>query len=152
MQIPYAAKPQSPNLKTPITWSMLHLMAFGLAMTMLSDLNGERASRGLQPLAIDARLTSAATGHAADMAQHGYFAHESQSGQSPFDRIRAAGCSFDYAGENIAMAPDVQSADSALFQSPPHRENILSADYHRVGIGVARDTDGDLYFVEDFSN
>lgn len=131
---------------------MVHIMALGLAMALFSDLNQERRAHGLQPLTIDSRLEDAAAGHAVDMARRGYFTHESPDGETPFDRLRAAGCSFDYAGENIALAPDVRTADNALFESAPHRENILSAEYRRVGIGIARDQNGDLYFVEDFSN
>lgn len=131
---------------------MVHIMALGLAMALFSDLNQERRAHGLHPLTIDSRLEDAAAGHAVDMARRGYFTHESPDGETPFDRLRAAGCSFDYAGENIALAPDVRTADNALFESAPHRENILSAEYRRVGIGIARDQNGDLYFVEDFSN
>ena len=131
---------------------MVHIIAMAAAVSLLQDINTERVTHGLRPLVMDARLASAASGHADDMARRGYFAHESPGGVSPFDRMRAAGCSFDYAAENIALAPDVQTADTALYQSVPHRENTLSPSYNRVGIGVARDANGNEYFVEDFSN
>lgn len=86
------------------------------------------------------------------MAQDAYFSHKSMNGQTPLDRMRDAGCTCDYAGENIAEAEDEQQADTALFASFEHRENTLSGDYRRIGIGVAKNTDGDMIFVEDFSS
>lgn len=131
---------------------MVQIIAAAAAFSLLHDINTERMTHGLRPLVLDARLASAAAQHALDMARRRYFAHESPAGDSPFDRMRAAGCSFSSAAENIALAEDVQQADSLLFQSVPHRENTLSPSYSRVGIGVARDADGNEYFVEDFSN
>ena len=123
-----------------------------MAMALFSDVNREREAHGLQPLVLDARLSNVAGSHASDMIAHDYFAHETPNGTSPFDRMRAAGCSFEYAGENIALASDERDADAALFASAPHRQNTLSASYRRVGIGVASDADGNVYFVEDFSD
>ena len=141
-----------PNLKEPITVCMVHIMALAAAMSLFHDVNAERAAYGLRPLVLDVRLAAAAAEHAADMARRRYFAHESEDGASPFDRMRAQGCAFSYAGENIALAPDAQQADSVLFNSAPHRSNTLSPSYTRVGIAAARDANGTLYFVEDFSN
>lgn len=131
---------------------MVHIIALAAALSLYRDVNNERASAGMRPLIVDARLARAAAKHAWDMARRAYFAHVSPDGETPFDRMRRAGCNFAYAGENIAFAPDVQEADSALFQSAPHRENTLSNNYDRIGIGVAADPAGNLYFVEDFSN
>lgn len=131
---------------------MVHALVLGAAISLLGDVNRERAARGLQPLVLDARLSNVAAAHAEDMALRRYFSHVSQSGSSPFDRLRAAGLPFRYAGENIAMAPDERVADAALFASTPHRENTLSSSYRRIGIGVAKDEQGNLLFVEDFSD
>ena len=131
---------------------MVQVMAIAMAMALFKDVNREREADGLQPLLLDARLSSVAVSHAGDMVSHNYFAHETADGISPFDRMRAAGCSFEFAGENIALASDERDADAALFSSAPHRQNTLSASYRRVGIGVATDADGDVYFVEDFSD
>ena len=131
---------------------MLHAFVLGAAMSLLGDVNRERAERGLQPLVLDARLSRVASGHAEDMALQRYFSHESPGGVSPFDRLRAAGLPFRFAGENIALAPDERVADKALFESAPHRANTLSASYRRIGIGVAKDEQGNLLFVEDFSD
>ena len=122
------------------------------AIALLGDVNRERASHGLQPLRIDVRLSRVASAHAADMAQFNYFSHASRNGATPFDRMTAAGLPYRYAGENIAIAPDERTADTALFASAPHRANTLSASYTRIGIGIVPDEQGNLLVVEDFAD
>lgn len=93
---------------------------------MLFDLNASRRKAGLQPLILESHLNGAAMQHAVDMAQHNYFAHRSQDGRSPFQRMEADGCRFSYAGENIAMNASEPEAYDALYHSPEHRDNILN--------------------------
>ncbi len=134
------------------TASYTQIAYAGTQQQMLADLNATRRSAGLRPLVLERRLTMAAIGHAADMAQHGYFDHQSRDGKSPFDRMHADGCRFGYAGENIAMSDSEREAYSALMGSQEHRDNILNRHYTRVGIGIAAAPDGSLMFVQDFSD
>ena len=63
-----------------------------------------------------------------------------------------AGIHFQAAGENLALAPNINLAHQGLMNSPGHRANILSPDFKKVGIGVI---DGGIYgemFVQEFSN
>lgn len=122
------------------------------ATALYYSLNRERRERGLAPLVLDMRLDQAAINHVVEMSRRNYFAHVSANGESPFDRMRDAGCTYRYAGENLALATDERTADAALFASAPHRENTLSPNYRRVGIAVMFNDDGDLLFVEDFSD
>ena len=119
---------------------------------MLADLNATRAHAGLPLLKLDTRLTQVARAHGIDMAQHNYFAHESQNGQSPFDRMRADRISFGWAGENLAMSPDEQTAYQALLQSPEHLANIMQRHFTKVGIAAVQGSDGEMLFVQDFTN
>lgn len=119
---------------------------------MLADLNATRAHAGLPALKLDSRLTNVARQHGIDMAQHNYFAHVSQSGQSPFDRMKEYRIPFSWAGENIAMSPDEQTAYQALLQSPEHLANIMQRHYSKVGIGAVQEPDGEMLFVQDFTN
>lgn len=119
---------------------------------MLTDLNATRRRAGLRPLALENHLNSAAVSHAADMASHNYFDHTGRDGRSPFDRMRADGARFGYAGENIAQSASEREAYSALLASPEHLENIMNPHYSHVGIGVATAPDGSLLFVQDFSD
>jgi uncharacterized protein YkwD len=129
----------------------IHAAEAQAATALYYSLNTERRSQGLAPLSLDPLLDDAAIDHVVDMAQSDYFAHVSPTGVSPWDRMRRYGCSYSYAGENLALAGNESQADGLLYQSPPHRENILNANYTRVGIAVMFAQNGQLIFVEDFA-
>lgn len=119
---------------------------------MFLMVNKERTSWGISPLVFDERLRDVARKHAEDMFLRGYFSHNSPEGVTPFDRMAQAGISFTYAGENLALAPNVDLAIQGLMQSEGHRANMLSPNFGRIGIGVA---DGGIYgemFVQEFTN
>jgi uncharacterized protein YkwD len=108
-------------------------------------LNAERTSRGLTALRTNGRLRSAALAHSVDMVSHHYFAHDDLNGGGPEDRIAHAGYLPRYGpwviGENIAWGTDYLATPReivrAWMNSPPHRHNILYADFREIGIGVA---------------
>lgn len=119
---------------------------------MIELVNKERLSRGLQVLILDEGLRAIARGHSADMFRRGYFSHYSPEGKSVADRALDAGIDFLVVGENLAYAPSLESAHKGLMNSEGHRANILSTDYHKIGIGVM---DGGVYeemFTQVFSN
>ena len=119
---------------------------------MLNLVNLERGKKGLPTLAFDEDLSGVARLHAKDMLERGYFSHYTPEGASPFDRMEAFGITYQYAGENLAFAPDVQIAMAGLMKSPGHRENILSPNFRKGGIGVI---DAGIYgkmFVQEFSD
>lgn len=122
------------------------------ASVLFERVNQERKDEGLSRVVLDPLLSQAAIEHVADMARHNYFEHTSPAGVTPFERMRHFGCSFSYAGENIALADSAIQADRALFKSAPHRENTLNGRFTRVGIAVMSDAEGRLLFVEDFSD
>ncbi len=119
---------------------------------MLDMVNQERTSRGLNKLVMDQKLQDLARAHCKDMFEKGYFSHTDKSGKSPFDRMHDAGINFLVAGENLALAPNVDIAHNGLMNSPGHRANILTADFGKVGIGVI---DGGVYgkmFAQEFTD
>ena len=65
-----------------------------------------------------------------------YFSHQSPVSGSPFDRLKAAGVTYQRAGENLAYAQSVTVAHRGLMQSPGHRANILMPEYTRIAIGI----------------
>jgi uncharacterized protein YkwD/uncharacterized membrane protein required for colicin V production len=109
---------------------------------MLGKLNQERTSRGLSSVSFSEELAQVGRAHCTDMFKRGYFSHHTPEGLSPFDRMVAADINFRYAGENLALAPNVELAMQGLMNSPGHRENILSKDFGKVGIGAI---DGGVY-------
>lgn len=119
---------------------------------MLQQVNQQRQANGLQPLVEDDALRAIARAHGEDMLARGYFSHYTPEGLSPFDRMDRAGIQYTAAGENLAFSPNLTLAMQGLMRSPGHRANILSKDFHKVGIGVI---DAGIYgemFVQDFTN
>jgi uncharacterized protein YkwD len=119
-----------------------------------ADYLGETRGRA-RPLQWDDRLAAVARAHSEDMARNGYFSHQSADGQSPADRLSAAGILWGRVGENIANCQTVSQAESTFMDEPKfernHRWNILNPDYSRVGVGIAKGSDGRLYITEDFA-
>lgn len=109
---------------------------------MLVVVNKERALVGLSPVVFSESLAQVGRDHCRDMFKRGYFSHYTPEGLSPFDRMLKASISFNYAGENLALAPNVQLAMKGLMQSQGHRDNILSQNFNKLGIGVI---DGGVY-------
>ncbi|HVA96795.1 MAG TPA: CvpA family protein [Candidatus Acidoferrales bacterium] len=119
---------------------------------MFRIVNSERVNEGLNPLIFDNSLRDLARAHANDMFKRGYFSHYTPDGLSPFDRMEKAGIHYQYAGENLALAPTTPLAMQGLMNSAGHRANILSPNFHKVGIGVI---DGGIYgemFDQEFTN
>jgi len=119
---------------------------------MLVLVNIERGKEGLKPVAGNGPLTSVARAHCMDMFERGYFSHFTPEGLSPFDRMAQDNISFTFAGENLALAPNVTLAMQGLMNSPGHRANILSSDFGRLGVGVIN---GGIYgemFCQEFTD
>lgn len=119
---------------------------------MLSLVNIEREKHGLDPVVGDISLTSVARTHCTDMFERGYFSHYTPEGLSPFDRMAQANIFFTFAGENLALAPNVTLAMQGLMNSPGHRANILSEDFGKLGVGVIN---GGIYgemFCQEFTD
>lgn len=109
---------------------------------MLDLINLERQTKGLPRLEMSYDSQKLARYYCEDMLKRGYFSHYSPEGFSPFDRMAQFDIYYTYAGENLAFAPNVQLAMRGLMQSKGHRENILSSEFKKVGIGVV---DGGIY-------
>ncbi len=106
---------------------------------ILSDLtNKERNDEKLNPLTINPLLNKAAEMKANDMATHGYFAHTSPEGKTPWYWIEQVGYKYKYAGENLAINfSDSKDVTNAWMHSPTHKANITKENYTEVGTGVA---------------
>ncbi|MDQ6654651.1 MAG: CAP domain-containing protein [Verrucomicrobiota bacterium] len=111
----------------------------------------------LPPLSINPQLTTAARAHAQDMLANAFQDHTGSNGSSTLSRIAGtgytAGASYSY-GENVYSYSystfyghasfEVDWGGTALtggMQTPPgHRNNIHSALFKEVGIGIANGT------------
>ncbi|MDI3548687.1 MAG: hypothetical protein PWR10_2339 [Halanaerobiales bacterium] len=109
-----------------------------LEQQMLSMINKERTSRGLEPLQMDPRLVNLARKKSQDMIDNNYFGHNSPTYGSPFKMLNDAGIKYRTAGENLAGNSSVSGAHRALMNSSGHRRNILNPKFTKVGIGIKK--------------
>src|SRR4051794_31869270 len=65
-----------------------HVALSPLESGVLVDINTFRRAHRLAPLKLNVRLTAAARAHTDEMAQQGYFAHESAGGAAFWKRIQ----------------------------------------------------------------
>ncbi|MBX6769598.1 MAG: CAP domain-containing protein, partial [Actinomadura rubrobrunea] len=111
--------------------------------------NQERAKAGCSALKVDDRLVTAARKHSEDMAANNYFSHNSQNGDDPFERMKAAGYP-NPAAENIAMGySSPEAVMEGWMNSSGHRRNILDCSLRTIGVGVAKSPRGP-YWTQDF--
>jgi uncharacterized protein YkwD len=112
---------------------------------------GARSFGSAPPVRLSGTLAGVALGHAADMAEHGYFEHQDLAGRSPAERVRAVGYRETLVGENIAYGP--KSAEEVVrgwLDSPGHCENIMDPRFAEMGIAYAsgRASKHGLYWVQ----
>jgi uncharacterized protein YkwD len=105
-----------------------HIAAPDLASAVLAEVNRYRASRGLAPLAADARLQAITTAHALSMAQQGRLSHGGF--QQRFDRSGAQLCVENLAAGTLQPARVV----AAWRQSPEHHRNLLEPRVQVAGV------------------
>ncbi|MEY9855296.1 RNA polymerase sigma factor (sigma-70 family) [Catenulispora sp. GAS73] len=134
---------------------------------VLAVINQARAGQGLPPLTISAGLNKSAAAHTSVMSSGCGLSHQCPGEPALGDRETAAGVSWSAAGENIGDGGPVSDTNAAiasmavgltnsmLAEQPPddgHRRNILSTDYHHIGISVFRDSSGTVWMTQDFSD
>ena len=136
--------------------------------TIHNGTNAARAEHGLPALHRDHRLDAIAQAHADDMIARDYYDHDTPDGIDPTGRAEQVGynCRKDLGGgrytvgigENIAAwlgrhSAGFIAADAVpgWMNSPGHRDNILGANYDRLGVGVATSDSGrTTYAVQNF--
>ena len=134
---------------------------------VLQQINDARAQAGLPSYTITAGLTTSADRHNSAMADGCGLSHQCP-GEPPLgNRETDAGVNWSIAGENVGEGGQVSDSSNAiahmakelttamLNERPPndgHRKNILSSQFHHIGIAVFRDSHGTVWLTQDFSN
>ncbi len=113
--------------------------------------NHEREKAGLNKLEWSDRLAQAALAHSKLLAENRDLSHQFSGEPILQERVGVAGLRFNSVAENVAAAPDVNTAHAALMKSPGHRANILHQDYNAIGISIV-ERDHELYVTQDFAH
>jgi len=117
--------------------------------------NVQREDVGLQRLAGEEHLTSAALNHARDMAARNFFSHyapePAPAGVDPGERIANAGYQWAVFGENLAIGQRTAlQVVKEWMGSPSHRAQILNAEVTEVGVGIVTGTDDKVRWAQAF--
>lgn len=113
-----------------------------LESAFVAKINQLRASKGLQPLAVDPELTSIGRRWAATMAAKGDIWHNPDFPNWVTQDWRRL-------GENVGMGPDLDRLFQAFVDSPAHYRNLVDPAFNRVGVGVVV-ADGVIYTSHQF--
>jgi uncharacterized protein YkwD len=106
--------------------------------TVIDQVNTERAQVGLQPLAYNGKLETAAVLKGADMTAEHYWAHVGPDGKQPWDWMQQTGYPYVWAGENLAEGYATnRGVIEGWMESPTHRANVLNPHYREAGVSVS---------------
>jgi uncharacterized protein YkwD len=126
-------------------------------LVLVNDLRSRGADCGgatmppVPPLTMNQALRSAARHHSQDMADNGYFDHNSLDGRSPWDRMAQAGYDAMPVAENIAAGSDTAAAAFDLWvHSPGHCQNMMSPYANEIGVGTALGGPYGAYWTQTF--
>ena len=123
----------------------------GWRAEMLNAVNAVRAQNGAAAVRACPALDRSAQGYAELMARTGTFSHTGPDGTQPWDRMRAAGYSYRAASENIAYGyASVASVMDGWVKSSGHFANLISKSVTDAGFGQAADSQGRIYWVQNF--
>jgi uncharacterized protein YkwD len=138
-----------------------------LAQQLLQQINQDRAAYHLPAYQWEPRLERSAYLHDLVMARGCSLNHICPNEPQLGTRESNQGVQWNYAGENIGMGGPVQSSYQSQWnivllmhhgmmgEKPPddgHRQNLLSKNFHRVGISIYVDNKNMLWLTEDFAN
>lgn len=114
--------------------------------------NAEREKYGLKPLVWNEALAELARAHSKDMAERNFFDHYNPDGESPFDRMKAAGIQYMAAAENVAAGQaSPEAVMDSWMNSQGHRANILNPKLEELGVGLARGGGYGIYWTQNFA-
>lgn len=115
------------------------------------NVNRYRAEAGVDPIMLDEVLTKAAMVRACEMAWSGVYSHTRPNGTKCFTIFDEFGFPDCAGGENIAMKyGNAQSVSEGWKNSSGHYKNMIDDTYSKIGIGVAADQQGCLYWCQEF--
>jgi uncharacterized protein YkwD/chitodextrinase len=127
-----------------------------LASQVVGLINQHRASKGLSQLTVSSPLTASSQWKSLHMAGYGYFAHDDPAppvSRGAYQRAKDCGYSGTTWGENIAWGyTTAQAVVNGWLGSAGHRANIENASFKTIGIGVAANAVGRLYWTQNFGN
>jgi LysM repeat protein len=123
----------------------------GAGQQVLQAINAARAENGLASLAENSLLDQAAQNHVDDMLTNYVYGHYGSDGSTVQVRVARTGySSAPWVSENWVSASDPSGAMRWWMNDYIHRVNILTGNWHEIGIGVGS-RGSEMIFVTVFS-
>jgi uncharacterized protein YkwD len=127
-----------------------------VAKQVFDAVNNERAKSGLKPLSASPELARSAQEHSDKMLSSNFLATRGADEPSVITRITSSGVKTLKLGENVirikTRSDHVADESMNIWNSAAaDRKNIVSTQFTKAGVGVARAADGDYYVSEDFA-
>lgn len=142
INIPTTSVPTTPSAPSDIR---------NLETEVIRLVNVERAKVGRSALSENKELTNLARLKSQDFINKNYFSHTSPTYGSPFDMMKKYGISYTSAAENIAAGQRTAAeVMNSWMNSTGHKANILNSTFNQIGVGVAKDNNGKLYWTQMF--
>jgi uncharacterized protein YkwD len=117
----------------------------------VSQTNAARVRAGCEKLRVSRSLAKAAEAHSAEMAHRDFFSHTGANGSRFTQRTKRAGFTAQPMGENIAWGyKNAEGVTRGWLRSPGHRRNMLNCRSTLIGVGAVRNSDGVLYWTQEF--
>jgi uncharacterized protein YkwD len=138
------------SLSTPVAEP--RALTLGELMTSVIDhTNKERSRVGVPRLVENDRLVMIAQEMAQDLAKTGRLSHTDSKGRGLSVRVDAGGYHWSTIGENVAYGyPSPQEVVQGWIKSPGHYQNLVSNQFTEIGIGVAADAKGRIFWAQVF--
>jgi uncharacterized protein YkwD len=133
----FADTPASAPALDPATVAARVLELVNAARDQGRDCGRERF-QPVPPLKLSPQLTTAASGHASDMARNAVLAHTGSDGSTTDQRIARTGYAFGVSGENVAAGQkNVESVVAAWLATPGHCATLMGPQYKEMGVAFA---------------
>lgn len=167
MTVSSAPAPTASPGPTPSATKPAHASTRSAVEQVLKLINQARAQAGLPAYTLTSGLRRSSSRHDGVMAHGCGLSHQCPGEPSLGARETAAGVPWTTAGENIGEGGPVADSSAMiahmavvltqdmLNETPPndgHRQNILSSQFHHIGIAVRRDSSGTVWVTQDFSD
>ena len=138
-----------------------------LAQRLFNQINKDRAANGRSALKWEPLLERSAHQHNLVMIAGCGLQHVCPNEADLGTRISKQGVQWQTVGENIGEGGPILGGEDAAWnmtsmlhqgmmgEKPPddgHRRNLLSPDFHRIGISITIDKNSTLWLTEDFAN
>lgn len=115
---------------------------------MLEAVNSMRAAAGVQPLQLNAQLTSAARAHARQMSQQRRAWPFGANGSTPYDRVRSAGYQGNLLAEVYSQTFETELETLAAWvQDGAWGAEILDPEARDMGFAWEQDSNGQIWWV-----